>query len=221
MTHIGRHNMKSIVEEASSIVKAIEKAWERAERPQEFTIKIFEDVQRGFLGMTKKQAKVGIFFSENPQADRQRDSMREKAAQSTSTEREHIREQRPTREASRDTQPMHEKRKPSSHVSTTPSEVHAKNGLNKERRSPWTDEMEHSVSDWLTQLMQKSELPKVSFDAKRMGNRLHITFSKSVFAQEEKNTALFRSLSYLLLGMLRSKFKKEFRFLKVVLTATP
>lgn len=56
--------MKSLVEEASSITKAIEKAWIRAGQPQSFSVKIFETPEVGFLGFTKKSAKVGIFFEE-------------------------------------------------------------------------------------------------------------------------------------------------------------
>ncbi len=54
--------MKSIIEQASSIIKAIEKAWNQAENPKEFSIKIFEQEERNFFGMSTKPAKVGIFF---------------------------------------------------------------------------------------------------------------------------------------------------------------
>jgi predicted RNA-binding protein Jag len=58
--------MKSIIEQASSIMKAIEKAWNQAEQPKEFSIKIFEKEERNFFGMTTKPAKVGIFFGDKP-----------------------------------------------------------------------------------------------------------------------------------------------------------
>lgn len=60
----GRLCMKSLVEEASSVVKAIEKAWTRAGKPQSFTVKIFEEPQSGFLGFNTKPAKIGIFYEE-------------------------------------------------------------------------------------------------------------------------------------------------------------
>jgi predicted RNA-binding protein Jag len=60
----GRLCMKSLVEEASSVVKAIEKAWTRAGKPQSFTVKIFEEPQSGFLGFNSKPAKIGIFYEE-------------------------------------------------------------------------------------------------------------------------------------------------------------
>lgn len=56
--------MKSLVEEASSIAKAIEKAWERAGKPHNFSVKIYETGEKNFLGFSKKSAKVGIFFEE-------------------------------------------------------------------------------------------------------------------------------------------------------------
>ena len=59
-----RHFMKSIIEQASSIIKAIEKAWNQAEQPKEFSIKIFEKEEKNFFGMTTKPAKIGIFFGD-------------------------------------------------------------------------------------------------------------------------------------------------------------
>ena len=56
--------MKSLMEEASSISKAIEKGWTNAGKPKEFTIKIYEEPQKNFIGMTTRPAKIGIFFSE-------------------------------------------------------------------------------------------------------------------------------------------------------------
>ena len=46
--------MKSIIEQASSIMKAIEKAWDQADKPKEFSIKVFEKEEKNFFGMTTK-----------------------------------------------------------------------------------------------------------------------------------------------------------------------
>ena len=75
--------MKSLIEEASSVVKAIEKAWIRAGKPQAFSVKIFEESQTGFLGFNVKPAKVGIFFEEsiNRQERDQKRNPRPRAAQ--------------------------------------------------------------------------------------------------------------------------------------------
>ena len=60
--------MKSLVEEASSVSKAIEKAWLRAGKPTSFSVKIYEEAQSGFLGFNSKPAKIGLFFEEQVQA---------------------------------------------------------------------------------------------------------------------------------------------------------
>lgn len=57
--------MKSIMEEASSIAKAIETAWNRAGQPTEFSVKVLELPQTSFFGLkTSKSAKVAFFFNE-------------------------------------------------------------------------------------------------------------------------------------------------------------
>ncbi len=57
--------MKSIMEEASSITKAIENAWSRAGHPQEFSVKILEHPKTSFFGLkTAKSAKIALFFQE-------------------------------------------------------------------------------------------------------------------------------------------------------------
>ncbi len=54
--------MKSVIEEGSSISKAIETGWLKAGKPKEFTVKIFQEAKKNFFGFTKVVAKVGIFF---------------------------------------------------------------------------------------------------------------------------------------------------------------
>jgi hypothetical protein len=56
--------MKSVIEEASSLEKAIEQGWIKAGKPKEFSVKIFQEPIKNFLGMSKQTAKVGIFFKE-------------------------------------------------------------------------------------------------------------------------------------------------------------
>ena len=55
--------MKSMLHEASSIISAIEKAWTESGKPSEFTIKILEEGEKGFLGFAKRPAIVSITFN--------------------------------------------------------------------------------------------------------------------------------------------------------------
>jgi predicted RNA-binding protein Jag len=59
--------MKSVIQEASSLAKAIEQGWVKAGKPKDFTVKIFEEPQKNFFGFTIKQAKIGIFIAEKEQ----------------------------------------------------------------------------------------------------------------------------------------------------------
>ena len=60
--------MKSIIEEASSIVKAIEKGWIKRRETKRIYHKVFEEPEKNFIGMTTKPAKIGIFFGDKPVA---------------------------------------------------------------------------------------------------------------------------------------------------------
>lgn len=78
--------MRSIIHEASSIAKAIEQGWIKAGKPQEFSVKVFEEAETNFLGFTTRKAKVGIFFkdaSEQHQSRPQRSQYRQPRPQNT------------------------------------------------------------------------------------------------------------------------------------------
>lgn len=56
--------MKSIVQEASSIAKAIERGLEKAENPRDFSVKILEYPEKNFFGLTTKPAKIALYFDD-------------------------------------------------------------------------------------------------------------------------------------------------------------
>jgi hypothetical protein len=224
--------MKSIIEEAPSILKAIEKAWVRAGNPREFSVKIFEDAQKSFFGLTTaKQAKVGVFFEIEPiQAD----------AHKQDSHKQHLQQPRTKEE------PRHPAfAKASSYAGASadrpagkyvqqsyrdddavPFVPHQPAGQapvpqmseQKKHRIVWNDEMLTAVSQWLKELLAISNLDSQQPTLTVLDNRLVILFEKPLFDDSAKASDLYRSLSYLLIGMVRSKFKKDFRFLKIVLT---
>jgi len=59
--------MKSIIQEESSVERAIKVGWEKAGKPREFSVKIFEEEKKNFIGMTKQPAKIALFFEEKKQ----------------------------------------------------------------------------------------------------------------------------------------------------------
>ena len=61
--------MKSVVVEASTVAKAIELAWQKAEKPEEFFIRILQEHTSGFLGFGAKKAKIVFFFKNSQKSD--------------------------------------------------------------------------------------------------------------------------------------------------------
>lgn len=53
--------MKSIVQEASSVAKAIEKGLEKVGNPRDFSIKVLEYPEKNFFGLTTKPAKIAVY----------------------------------------------------------------------------------------------------------------------------------------------------------------
>ncbi|MBD3273555.1 hypothetical protein GF385_04375 [Candidatus Dependentiae bacterium] len=56
--------MKSLLQEESSVAKAIDKAWDISGKPYEFTVKVLSNEVRNFLGILKSPAVIS--FSYNP-----------------------------------------------------------------------------------------------------------------------------------------------------------
>ncbi len=61
--------MKSVVVEASTVAKAIEIAWLKAEKPEEFFIRILQEHVSGFLGFGSQKAKIVLFFKNTHKSD--------------------------------------------------------------------------------------------------------------------------------------------------------
>lgn len=75
--------MKSLLKEASSIMKAIEKAWSEAGKPDVFTIKVFAPEQRNIFGFVKHPATVSILYE--PKRTSEKPFVRNKGMQAYAT----------------------------------------------------------------------------------------------------------------------------------------
>lgn len=56
--------MKSLIQEASSIERAIDKAWNEAGKPRSFTIEVLDEGEKSFFGFSRRTAKVSILFDQ-------------------------------------------------------------------------------------------------------------------------------------------------------------
>lgn len=181
--------MKTIVEEASSIIKAIEKGWIKAGKPDTFSIKIYEHPEKNFIGMTTRSAKVGIFFNGEQPAPA------------------HKVEQRP----------LQPKRAASPKQMPQPTPAEKPTVAKKEREHEfWNQDMLNTSTQWLNTTI-KNINNNASFTVEPTGHHLRIVFNQPLLENKDKERQLLRSFSILLLQTLRNKFKRPLRGFKIVL----
>jgi len=207
--------MKSIMEQASSIIKAIEKAWISADKPKEFSVKVFEKEEKNFFGMTTKPAKIGIFFSDKSNA------LQEKNIQKPRPE---IKEQRPeapkpqrqaapiARQQATDNKPIH-------HHAEKPKTVINPVKISQPQRVPttWNDTMIKAVDEWINRTLTLMGMSTISFTPEIAGKILKLTFSQPLIEQPAMEKQLFRSIAHLIMASLRNQYKQEIKDLKIVL----
>jgi predicted RNA-binding protein Jag len=224
--------MKSIIEQASSIMKAIEKAWNQAEKPKEFSIKIFEQEERNFFGMSTKPAKVGIFFGgdktvahEKP-TFKPRQEIREcrssfaKASESRSPLSKVSPNIEEKNKAQAQKQPTPVKPRVEKHVQTTHVDEKPKAIKATEIRrvsATWNDTMITTAHAWIKQTLSLMGLPVINFNSEVAGKNLKLTFNAPLIADPMQEKQLFRSFAHLIMSSLRNQYKQEIKNLKVVL----
>ncbi len=231
--------MKSIMEEASSIAKAIEKGWQRAGKPQEFTVKVFEEPQKNFIGLTTKPAKIGLFFEpssiKTPEnKDKRFDSRAHRPLPQRSFKEEvanefqktNQRQERPAQKRFSSPQDKHTLNKPQEKAAGSFEKNLDKN---KQQRndfqsskdtafsSPWNEELTQSAKDWIKQSLQLVGANDQNFNAEIDRYALRITFLKQITQDGEHEKMLFRSWAYLIMQALRQKYKRPLKGLKIIL----
>ncbi len=201
--------MKSIVEEASSIVKAIEKGWIRAGKPQEFSVKVFEEPQKNFFGLTVKSAKIALFFKHDEPAQHKKstptppkehkESHKEKAVQEKP-----IHQKQPQ-------QPRPQVQKPKQETSPAPSKP-------AHERLVWNDELIAAAKNWTSECLSLLNLSHVSFLLSPTGNLLRLEFDAPLTKEKDKERYLFKSFAHLLLEHLSQLLKKNVKSLKITIS---
>jgi hypothetical protein len=209
--------MKSIMEEASSIFKAIENAWKRAGQPQDFSVKVFEEPQRNFFGLTVKSAKIGLFFDEKslaktkvtppanpkPKIESQPKPQQEKPVNQKKSAPQKNKESMPPKKTPAPTQP-----KPV----MQPKAVESSESI-------WSPDMVKAAQEWMRTTLSYMNMSHVNFSITLSKYYIHFNFDSKLFGNTMKEKSFFRSCAYLIMTSLRNKFKKEFRGLKVVLSS--
>lgn len=194
--------MKSIIEEASSIAKAIENGWIKAGKPQEFSIKIFEEPEKNFFGMVKRSAKVGIFYKDNQPKQEQakpKSSFKSPARQFTQTKQSDA--------IVKSTEDRSEK-------NLTKNSEKVLSEKNQEQVI-WTPEMITHVNTWLKQVLEIIESPaQISISAERF--HLKVQFDQPLFIDKTQEKQFFSGLSILLFQILKITYRRPLKGFKII-----
>ncbi len=221
--------MKSIVEEASSISKAIDQAWQRAGKPSEFKIKVFEEPERNMFGLTVKSAKIGLFYEEQsnqsqtfkpkeaPHKHVETRTEPKRAEPRAEIKRPEVRPE-PRKAEARKLEPRQETRqnvKPDNQ-----SENKDQPNPEKRPRVIWDEDMANSAREWVRHNLTLIGHPNVEFTATIVGNNLRFQFNTMITGDANKERLLFSSFAYLILSTLRNKYNKPLPHLRVVLKSS-
>lgn len=189
--------MKLLMQEASSVLKAVEKAWIAAGKPREFTIKIYEESEHNFIGLTTKPAKIGIMFGHEIEQKEPREVK--------------VREKRPVQleEKVIERKERPEKKAPEKRERETEQRA-------KRTHTIWTEPMIQFVQTWLQGAMDVLQRD-VSFTIEPQNYYLRCVFEKPILETPEQERILFRTFSLLILQALKRELHRPLRGFKIVL----
>lgn len=242
--------MKSMLHEASSILKAIEKAWTESGKPAEFTVKILEKGEKNFLGMSKRPAIISITYGSNVGFDRSKNrdynqpktfnkkpyndqfpqQPKEQQSRDNRQQQKPLQQARPLKEDfKRQTQPS-QPQFPKPVQKGMPERVVprpvkndsavAKDILVDGDIQSWNDEMVNFCSSNLKEILSILKFD-VSFTAKINNKNLVITFDKNITsAVVEDLKSFFAGIAHILMQFLKRKHKKRLRGLQIIVNTT-
>ncbi len=217
----GLETMKSIIEEGSSIAKAVEKGWQKAGKPQEFTVKIFEEAQRNFIGLTVKSAKVGIFFKEVQEAvaEAVKNDAPKSMQKRHDTHAKDMRDKQQPRpiekkELSRKVQESilpKEKSRSLEEASCSEKKETVKEIIAVE----WTPQMTEIATDWLSGALEALGKKNIELKITQEGSMLQFLISEEILDNPQQEKYLFIGFSTLIIQALKKKLRKSLKGYKV------
>lgn len=205
--------MKSMLQEASSILKAVEKAWNEAGKPQEFTIKILEEGEKGFLGLTGgRPAVVSITYQPSREKRTKIDFVKDLNQGGKKIYQQSVQTQNVQKQPSGIMGSFFGKKAPekTQNVVIKKEQPQQKQKQQQaEKECAWRKEFVDNVNIWLKEMMHIMGVD-ITIDVKHDQRILNVFIDKRVFKDSEEEKLFFISLSHLLMQFLKRKYKKKF-----------
>ena len=224
--------MKSVLHEASSILKAIEKAWEACGKPSEFSVKILEEGERALWFFSSKPAIVSISYDQKPLLKQHQSTSREKSnsrphnAGGSTQERllngttpphlNNVTKIPPVRSQQHTKQPADQLRVVQKSAKLPLQQVTSQ--LQQDTSAVWTSELAAFTCQELREILHIMRIT-IPFQEKIDEKTLTITFAQSPMDNKEDARLFYVSLSYLLIQAAKKQEKKKLRGFHLIINS--
>ncbi len=221
--------MRSILQEASCIPKAVEKAWNDAGRPEEFSIRVFDFGEKNFLGFSKRLAVVSIIFDprkstqkvQNEGAKFEREDRGDDQRQSYYDKRRSDRYNGGGRQGGgyrrpSDRRPYSSEKRYDDSRYDRGNEDNRRNGY--QDGALWNDEAVEDVRGWLKEIITIMNIG-IPFTAYADNHLLRIEFEKPACEIPSDERMLFSSFAYILMQFLKRKHKRKFKACRLAISS--
>jgi len=198
--------MNSIVQESSSIAKAVQAAWIKAGKPQKFSVRIFEEAEKNFFGITSKPAKIALLFEKKDVTQHTSDVIQ------YTPEKPAIRKEATRRIIT----------KPKEQVERAPKPSPQKEQRTTQERKVkvlWNDEMIAIARNWMKDVLIQLNKTDITFTTEVKRYHLRFLLSSPLATDENTQKSLFRNFAHLIMQSVRNRLKKQLLYHKIVLTS--
>jgi predicted RNA-binding protein Jag len=195
--------MKSLLQDASSVQKAIIRAWLKAEKPRDFSIKILEIKQESFLWLFKKS---NVIVSIN---------YKEKSFNNFNNKYKYMKKKEPEKKH----QSFHKKEEPLVRKNIELRPLPAQQNTNTDKEdSIWEATHIQYVEKKLKEIIQAMNITTI-ITSKYNKKTLNIYFSQNIAETTTNEKRLHISLSYILTQSLKKFFKKKFIGFQLIISS--
>ncbi len=196
--------MKSMLQEGSSISKAIEKAWDNSGRPHEFTIKILEMGDKSLWGITRRPSVISITYDPRKQTQ---------SVKSQEIKPREVIQKKPENKKNGLFQSLFGKKEVTRKPFQQP--IPRKDGrrfsdYTRDEREGWNKVLIDDATNLLKDMFRIMNV-QANFSIKAEQKLLTINLDKRVLREAEAEKLFFISLSHLSMQFLKKKHRKKFK----------
>ncbi len=190
-----------MLHEASTILKAIEKAWVESGKPRAFTINVLEMGEKNFLGFAKHPAIVSITYDPVSATEGKIDEKKQQVKREFAPRPQRPLPDRGIKKDYRDSRDVREPRKVDDRRIEERRRV-------EQPETFWAPELVNDIRTWFKELVDLMDI-QITYEYNVDKRMLFVTFQKNIMSTPDEDRQLFVGLSHLLIQFLKKKYKRK------------